>query len=59
MDDKCKFNYRERNMPAHPVDPKVEPIQYFLDNPVTKKVPNIDQFKDWPLQQRAFFLDYD
>lgn len=50
MDDKCLFKYKERVMPQHPANPKEEPIQYFLDTPVTKKVPSTELFKDWPLK---------
>lgn len=59
MDDKCQFKFKERSMPDHPADPSVEPIQYFLETPITQKVPSTDSFKDWPLKQRPFLVDFD
>ena len=49
MDDKCKFVHKDRVKPQHPVDPRVEPIQYFLDTPITEKVPSTELFREWPL----------
>ena len=49
MDDKCNFHFKERIRPEHPADPRKEPIQYFLDTPITENVPGTDLFREWPL----------
>lgn len=37
----------------------MEPIQYFLDTPVTEKVPSVEMFENWPLEQKSFMTDFD
>jgi hypothetical protein len=40
MDDKCEMNYIYEDRP----DPKIDPLEYFLKNPTTLKVPEAETF---------------
>lgn len=60
MNDKVNFDYRYLgNKVQRPADPKKNPLQYFLDTPVTESVPEVSQFEDWPLSEHAYQLNYD
>ena len=59
MDDKCDFRFRERKKASEPTDPACDPIQYFLNTPITEKVPTTNEFENWSLEETAFYVDFD
>ena len=59
--DKEKFNYTDylQWSSKESKDPKLDPLQYFLDNPTTEQIPSPSDFSHWPYQRNAFQIDYD